>query len=326
MQNYDQVKVLGQGGFGKAILGKRKKDGYMVCIKEVRLTALSQKDREEAMKEIKVLAALNHPYIVKYIENFQERGSLYIVMEFADGGDLAQKIEKQGRKPFSEEEVMKNFIQIALAIKYCHDRKILHRDLKGQNVFLMKDGTVKLGDFGIARVLEHTFQVCKTQIGTPFYLSPEICQGKPYNSKTDIWSLGCILYELCTLKHAFEAANMNALLMNIIRGKYTPIPAQYSQDLRNLVDAMLTKEPEKRPNINQILTLPFIKSKLSNFLSETLLKYEMQHTVIHGRKAFAAATILPHHDAAANNQAAEAPKPSPEQLKKEEEILSLIHI
>jgi NIMA (never in mitosis gene a)-related kinase len=223
MQKYEQIRVLGQGGFGKAILARRKSDRTQVVIKEVRLTALGPKDREEALKESKVLASLKHPYIVEYSESFQERGCLYIVMGFADGGDLAGKIERAGRRPFSEDEILHDFIEIALAIKYIHDRKILHRDLKGQNVFLMKDGTVKLGDFGIAKVLAHTFQVCRTQIGTPYYLSPEICQGRNYNAKTDIWSLGCILYELCTLKHAFEAGNMNQLLMAIVRGRYAPI-------------------------------------------------------------------------------------------------------
>ena len=213
MQNYEQIKTLGQGGYGKAILARRKSDRKQFVIKEVRLTTLSPKDREDAIKEARVLASLRHPYIVEYTESFQERGCLFIVMGYADGGDLAKKIESRGGRLFSEEEVLHDFIELALAIKYIHDRKICHRDLKGQNIFLMKDGTVKLGDFGIARVLEHTFQLCKTQIGTPFYLSPEICQGRNYNMKTDIWSLGCILYELCTLKHAFQAGNMNQLLI-----------------------------------------------------------------------------------------------------------------
>ena len=270
MQKYEQIKLLGQGSYGKAILGRRKSDGYKVCIKEVRLANLGQKEKDDAMKEIQVLSSLDHPYIVKYIESFQERGNLFIVMEFADGGDLSQKIERQGSNLFPEEEIMQTFIQMALAIKYIHDKKILHRDLKGQNIFLMKDGTVKLGDFGIARVLEYSQQFCNTQIGTPYYLSPEICQGKNYNSKTDIWSLGCILYEMCTLKHAFDAANLNALIMNIVTGRPAPIPRQYSSDLRDLVDKMLTKDPTKRPNIKQILAFPFLKNRLSDFLTKTL--------------------------------------------------------
>jgi NIMA (never in mitosis gene a)-related kinase len=265
MENYETIRTLGQGGFGKALLARRKSDQVEVVVKEVRLTALSPKDRDDALREVKVLSSLKHPYIVEYFESFQARGCLYIVMAYADGGDLAGKIQKQGTKRLPESEVLHYFVELALAIKYIHDRKILHRDLKGENVFLTKDGTVKLGDFGIARVLDHTFQVCRTQIGTPYYLSPEICEGRPYNAKTDIWSLGCILYELCTLKHAFDAGGVNQLLRQIIAGRVSPIPAEYSQDVRGLIDRMLTKDPAKRPSINQVLEVPFIKQRLPDF-------------------------------------------------------------
>jgi NIMA (never in mitosis gene a)-related kinase len=265
MENYETLRTLGQGGFGKVILGRRKGDQVQVVIKEVRLTALPPKDRDNALREVRVLSSLKHPYIVEYLESFQARGCLYIVMSYADGGDLAEKIQKQGTKCLAESEVLHYFIELALAIKYIHDRKILHRDLKGQNVFLTKDGTVKLGDFGIARVLDHTFQVCRTQIGTPYYLSPEICQGRAYNAKTDIWSLGCLLYELCTLKHAFSANGMNQLLRQIISGPVAPIPPEYSQEIRGLVDRMLTKDPAERPSINQILEVPLIKQRLPEF-------------------------------------------------------------
>jgi NIMA (never in mitosis gene a)-related kinase len=216
MNDYERIKDLGEGGYGKAMLCREKLSRKMFVIKEVRLSALGPKERREATREADVLKSLQHPNIVKYAASFTERGCFYIVMEYADGGDLAQKIQRRGRALFSEQEILHDFAQLALAIKYIHDRKILHRDLKTQNIFLMKDGRMKLGDFGIARVLEHTFQLCRTEIGTPFYMSPEICEGKSYNSKTDIWSLGCILYELCTLKRAFQGGNMNGLLMNIV--------------------------------------------------------------------------------------------------------------
>ncbi|KAK8895083.1 hypothetical protein M9Y10_023525 [Tritrichomonas musculus] len=296
MNKYEIVKTLGQGGYGKANLVRRKTDKKLFVEKEVRLTSLGPKDREGAIQEAKLLASLKHPYIVEYEESFQERGNLYIIMGYADGGDLAKKIESRGNRLFTEDEILHDFIEVALAIKYIHDRKICHRDLKGQNIFLTKDGTIKLGDFGISKILEHTFQACRTQIGTPFYLSPEICQGRNYNTKTDIWSLGCILYELCTLKHAFNAPNMKQLMMNIIQARYTPVPSQYSQDLRSLVDRMLTKEPEKRPTINQILNTPYIKKQLSNFLEKTLLEYEMGHTRLHDRKPFAPPTIIVSKD------------------------------
>jgi len=282
MNNYEQIRCLGEGGYGKAILFRRKSDNSHVVIKEIKFSSLNAKDKQDALNEVAVLSALKHPNIVEYIESFQERGCLFIVMEFADGGDLSQKIEKQGTRLFREDEILDIFIQMALAIKYIHDRKVLHRDLKSQNIFLTKQGKVKLGDFGIARVLDNTMQLCKTQIGTPYYLSPEICEGKQYNTKTDVWSLGCILYELCTLKHAFDARNMNALLMNIVRGKYTPIPNIYSSELNSLVSSMLIKDPKMRPHINSILSLPIIRTRLAKFLSDFQMQKEMEHTILHG--------------------------------------------
>jgi NIMA (never in mitosis gene a)-related kinase len=284
--------VLGEGGYGKAYLVKSRENSKSYVMKEVRLSALKQQERDDALREAKVLSSLRFPYIVQYVESFQERGNFYIVMDFADGGDLAKKIQRRGKNLFPESEILHDFIQLSLAIKYIHDRKILHRDLKADNVFLMSDGTIKLGDFGIARVLERTFQLCRTQIGTPYYLSPEICEGKLYNSKTDIWSLGCILYELCTLKHPFDAPNMNGLLASIIRGKYQPISSSYSKELKTLLTRMLSKEPASRPSVNQILGMPFIKAKLSSYLDEQQLKYEMSHTILHGRKPFQAPTVL----------------------------------
>lgn len=266
MNRYTEIRVLGQGSYGKATLCKRKQDGKIFVIKEMRTANLSKVDRDAALNEATLLSSLNHPYIIKYEESFQERECFYIVMEYADGGDLAQKIRNR-QNYFSENEILQTFIQLSLAIKYIHDRKILHRDLKAQNVFLMKDGTVKLGDFGIARVLENTFQLCHTRIGTPYYLSPEICEGNTYNSKTDIWSLGCILYELCTLRHAFNAQNMAALAVQIIRGKYEPIPSCFSPELSVLIKKMLTSDQRLRPSINGVLNTPILKSKLHLFLS-----------------------------------------------------------
>jgi len=128
-------------------------------------------------------------------------------MEYADGGDLEAKINtriSKGMKPFSEERILTWVVQMCCALKHVHDKKILHRDIKTPNVFLMKDGTIKLGDFGVARSLEHTLDQAQTQIGTPYYLSPEICRSQPYNHKSDMWALGVVVYELATLKRPFE--------------------------------------------------------------------------------------------------------------------------
>ena len=271
MNKYEKIRILGEGTYGVASLFRRKRDGKYFVIKEIKISSLSQKDLDDAINEACVLSSLNHPYIIKYEESFQENTFFYIVMEYANGGDLLQKI-KERKNYFSESEVLHTFIQIALAVKCVHDKKILHRDLKAQNIFLMKDGTVKLGDFGIAKILDNTFQLCKTRIGTPYYLSPEICEGKNYSSKTDIWSLGCILYELCTLKHAFNACNINALAFQIIRGKYEPIPSCFSPELKQLITRMLTNDPNVRLSINGVLNTPIIKSKLHQFLLDATPK------------------------------------------------------
>ncbi len=147
------------------------------------------------------------------------------------------------------------FTQMALALKHCHDRKLLHRDLKSQNVFLTSKNYVKLGDFGIAKVLEHTSDKANTVVGTPYYLSPEIVQGQPYSFASDVWSLGVILYEMCALRPPFLATNLPALGLKIIKGTYPPIPSQYSRELRQLVTRLLSLNPIKRPTVNQILSI-----------------------------------------------------------------------
>ena len=172
-------------------------------------------------------------------------------------------------------------MQICLALKYVHDRKILHRDLKTQNIFLTSKGEIKIGDFGIARVLQSTYDFAQTAIGTPYYLSPEICQEKPYNQKSDIWSLGCILYEIITLKHAFDATSMKALVFKILRGTYPEIPKMYSQELRDVIAEMLTKEASKRPSIKKILEKDFLASRIPKLVANTLNnRGDMSHTIL----------------------------------------------
>ena len=284
MNNYKILKTLGEGGYGKALLAKRKADSSLFVIKAIKLSNLSDQEKRDAINEVSVLSSLRHPNIVEYIDSFTETETLYIVMEYADDGDLSLKIRNRNRKLFSENEILNIFAQLSLAIKYIHDRKILHRDLKCQNIFLTKQGQVKLGDFGIAKVLDHTTQFCRTQIGTPYYLSPEMCEGKNYDSKTDMWSLGCILYEMCTLRKAFDGRNINNILSNIVRGQYQPIPSMYSKELKQMVHALLQKDPRMRPSANQIVASPIIRSKLVSFISDAELKKELEHTVLHGRR------------------------------------------
>ena len=145
------------------------------------------------------------------------------------------------------------------------------------------DNPPSLPLLGVSKILANTWQLAATAVGTPYYLSPEICQNKKYNQKSDIWSLGCVLYELATMKHAFEAPSMRALIAKIIKGQYAPLPSTRSKELRDLVDRMLTIDCNKRPSINDLLSTPVMKARIQRFLSSTLQHQEFSHTIIHGR-------------------------------------------
>eukprot|EP00069_Balaena_mysticetus_P001425 bmy_15279T0 len=289
MEKYVRVQKIGEGSFGKAILVKSMEDGRQYVIKEINISSMSSKEREESRREVAVLANMKHPNIVQYRESFEENGSLYIVMDYCEGGDLFKRINAQKGILFQEDQILDWFVQICLALKHVHDRKILHRDIKSQNIFLTKDGTIQLGDFGIARVLNSTVELVRTCIGTPYYLSPEICENKPYNNKSDIWALGCVLYEMCTLKHAeksidcqsdmawwildlyfkelFEAGNMKNLVLKIISGSFPPVSLHYSYDLRSLLSQLFKRNPRDRPSVNSILEKGFIAKRIEKFLS-----------------------------------------------------------
>ena len=149
-------------------------------------------------------------------------------------------------------------------------RKIIHRDLKGQNIFLTSNNLIKLGDFGIAKILSQTHQKAKTVVGTPYYLSPEIIENKPYSFKTDIWSLGVILYELCALKPPFNADSIPTLALKIIKGQFSPIPSIYTKEIRSLIGSLLQIDPFRRPNIGEVLKVPIITERIKVFLTEAV--------------------------------------------------------
>merc|ERR1719159_1785865 len=265
---FKEVKKVGEGSFGKAILVTNADGSKLVC-KMVDISKASSRETQDALKEGKLLATLKHPYVVRYRENFTDKGWFCILMDYCEGGDLTQQIAKakRSRQPFQEEQILTWLTQAMLGLKYIHDKHILHRDLKPSNFFLT-NGTLQMGDFGIAKVLSSTLACAKTQIGTPYYLSPEVCQEKPYSWASDIWAMGCILYEMCALKVPFDAPSISGLVQKITRGTIPTIPATYSSFTRQLCTEMLNRNPNGRPSTEDILQRPRIQSIVKDLLGE----------------------------------------------------------
>ncbi|XP_066239829.1 serine/threonine-protein kinase Nek3 isoform X4 [Saccopteryx leptura] len=200
MDGYTILRVIGEGSFGRALLVQQESSDQMFAMKEIRLPK-SFSATQDSRKEAVLLAKMKHPNIVAFKESFEAEGHLYIVMEYCDGGDLMQKIQHRKGKLFPENMILNWFTQMCLGVNHIHKKHVLHRDIKSKNIFLTQNGKVKLGDFGSARLLSSPMAFACTYVGTPYYVPPEIWESMPYNNKSDIWSLGCILYELCTLKH-----------------------------------------------------------------------------------------------------------------------------
>eukprot|EP00401_Gymnodinium_catenatum_P064811 CAMPEP_0117534824 /NCGR_PEP_ID=MMETSP0784-20121206/40612_1 /TAXON_ID=39447 /ORGANISM="" /LENGTH=654 /DNA_ID=CAMNT_0005331319 /DNA_START=44 /DNA_END=2005 /DNA_ORIENTATION=+ len=266
---YEDVKVIGRGQYGKAHLVTSGKEQTAFIAKTIDLTCLSNKERETALQEVELLRRLDHPNIVEYKDNFFLGDTLVIVMQYCEGGDIATYIKELARRKTRLREVviMNYFVQVLQALQYIHHERILHRDLKTSNLFLMKSkSVVKLGDFGISRVLEGSTLAAITVVGTPYYMSPEVCENRPYTFKSDVWALGCVLYELCMLKHAFSADNLLGLVYKIVSDHYEPIPQMYSQALNALIQRMLEKKAEKRPSVRDLLADVYVQSFMNEYV------------------------------------------------------------
>ncbi|NXU11493.1 NEK2 kinase, partial [Pardalotus punctatus] len=238
--------------------------------KELDYGSMTESEKQMLVSEVNLLRELRHPNIVRYYDRIIDRSSttLYIVMEYCDGGDLAGLIAKCAKerhvKHFLEESfVLRVLTQLTLALKECHRRSdggvTVHRDLKPANVFLDSKQNVKLGDFGLARILHHSTSFARTFVGTPYYMSPEQVNYMSYNEKSDIWSLGCLVYELCALSPPFTAYNQKELTEKIREGKFRRIPYRYSDELNNLLREMLNVKDYCRPSVEDILQHPLIE-------------------------------------------------------------------
>jgi serine/threonine-protein kinase Nek2 len=264
VKEYEVLGPVGKGTFGSVERIRRLADGRELVWKRMDYGKMSDKEKQQLVQEVNILQKLRHPNIVRYYDRIIDRPNamLYIVMEHCTGGDLARLIRRCRReRTFVEEEVVwKVMMQLALALADCHKRQdggtILHRDIKPGNVFLDEGNDVKLGDFGLSRVLGENSLFAHTYVGTPFYMSPEQVTGSAYNEKCDIWSLGCLIYELASLYPPFEATNQFDLGKKIKAGRFARIPAHYSDDLQRAVSSMLHVSRTKRADIDGVLQLP----------------------------------------------------------------------
>ncbi|XP_034077987.1 serine/threonine-protein kinase Nek9 isoform X2 [Gymnodraco acuticeps] len=258
--HYIPIRILGRGAFGEATLYRRSEDNSLVVWKEVELNNLSDKERRDVMNEISILSILEHNNIIAYFNHFLDKNTLLIELEYCNGGNLYDKINHQNGKLFSEEVVIWYLYQVASAVSHIHKAGILHRDIKTLNIFLTKTDLIKLGDYGLAKKLDNEFSMAETCVGTPYYMSPELCQGTKYNFKSDIWAMGCVIFEVLTLTRTFDATNPLNLCVKIVQGNWTMEVNSdvYSSALIKLVYECLDQDPAKRPTSDEILDQPII--------------------------------------------------------------------
>ncbi|KAL6449843.1 nimA G2-specific protein kinase nimA [Candida maltosa Xu316] len=297
---YDTLEIIGKGSFGTVRKVRHKEDGQILVRKEIEYTSMTMQERNHIISELRILRELNHPHIVKYYrhDHIPEQKTIHIYMEYCEGGDLAKVIKnfKNSKDNIPEEFIWQVLVQILSALHRCHygvdaekvnlftktvepkySNTVIHRDIKPDNIFV---GTsIKLGDFGLAKMLTAN-DFAKTYVGTPYYMSPEVLLDHPYSPVCDIWSLGCVLYELCTLEPPFKAKTHLQLQAKIKRGAIEEIPDIYSSQLRALIKQCITVDPESRPTCFELidsLAIRFLRKEMElKSTSEDLDDYKKQ--------------------------------------------------
>ena len=249
--------VIGNGKFSTVWKGLYMPTGKVTAVKKVQIyEIMDNKQRADCVNEVRLLQSFNHPNIIKYTDSFIENNELVITLEFCDCGDLGGLIKDRlaAGAFLAEGHIWSIFTQLCTAVSHMHKNRVMHRDIKPGNVFLSASGVVKLGDLGLSRYLSSQTAQAKSMVGTPYYMSPECIRGQPYEWSSDIWSLGCLLYELAALRNPFNKPGLNYYTLGklITACEYDPLPDHCSQELKQLVAAMLQRDATKRPGLAEI--------------------------------------------------------------------------
>ena len=277
LEDFTIERVIGKGSFGSVYLVKRKADNKLYALKTVFLEKLNQKEKENSVNEVRLLASVSHPNVIGYKEAFldDKNNSLNIIMEYADDGDLQTKISKKRKeqKAFNEKLIWLYSIQMIEGLKALHDKKIMHRDLKSANIFLSSNkNQCKLGDMNVSKVIKEKFLT--TQTGTPYYASPEVWKDEPYSYKSDLWSIGCVIYEMCALRPPFNGKDLDELFENVCKGKIKRISSRYSDELWKMILMLLQNDVEKRVDCDGFLNSEIIHNKIKELKDDPCTSYE----------------------------------------------------
>ncbi|KAK9171777.1 NIMA-related kinase 5 [Cryptosporidium meleagridis] len=272
-KNYRIIEYVGKGQFGNTYKVENTIDHKIWLAKCIDLSQMDEDDKNRSLQEAEIMKSINHPYVIKCHESFiHDDVYLVIVMEYCEKGDIGAVIDtciSEGTY-LPEEKILYWCAQLASGLYYLHNEcRIIHRDIKPSNIFIRENGDLVIGDFGISRImLSVTMPLTLTSIGTPQYMSPEMCENKPYTYKSDIWSFGCVLYELTCLKPPFSGDSLLSLAWKISFQEIKPLPSCYSSKLFKLIQSLLSRDPILRPDPLEILNNEFFQelNSLPEFL------------------------------------------------------------